>query len=228
MRKTVFCVGGVFCLAIAGCGAEPSTYSYSSAPVANVPPYEYTPSTYSQEMGEPQAIENEDIKKINTTSNNIDSCIKEKKYDSAIEIFKKTVLYAASLDIGNMGYGKLGRMTPQEIVQQTNNYYREKEKADEMFKKISPYANFGKKPSLAETKILVKAYFDVRLKDPSSARITYSNKWLKSYALHNGKVIFCWEMSGAVNTKNSFGAYVGNKQFIVKSTAKDFFDINYD
>ena len=129
------------------------------------------------------------------------------------KIFKKTVLYAASLDIGNMGYGKLGRMTPQEIVQQTNNYYREKEKADEMFKKISPYANFGKKPSLAETKILVKAYFDVRLKDPSSARITYSNKWLKSYALHNGKVIFCWEMSGAVNAKNSFGAYVGNKQF---------------
>ena len=93
MRKTVFCVGGVFCLAIAGCGAEPSTYSYSSAPVANVPPYEYTPSTYSQEMGEPQAIENEDIKKINTTSNNIDSCIKEKKYDSAIEIFKKTVYF---------------------------------------------------------------------------------------------------------------------------------------
>lgn len=78
MKKTVFCVGVVFCLVIAGCGTEQSTNSYSSAPVANVPPYEYTPSTYSQEMGEPQAIENEDVKKINATSNDIDSFIKEK------------------------------------------------------------------------------------------------------------------------------------------------------
>lgn len=77
-------------------------------------------------------------------------------------------------------------------------------------------ANYGVKPSSSETSAIVKEYLDQVLIDPDSLRLLCNESTRKGWARDNmyhppiyGHLLRC-----KVNSKNKFGGYTGNKDYV--------------
>lgn len=74
--------------------------------------------------------------------------------------------------------------------------------------------DYGPKPTKHEATI--KAWFEVRLKDPFSAQYYFQEpvqSYLKEAPLMGGRLYVGWQVNMQVNAKNSFGGYTGRQAY---------------
>lgn len=77
-------------------------------------------------------------------------------------------------------------------------------------------ADYGGPVTQSDAESAAKNFLSSRLKDPYSAVWQcqpVQKGWLRDSRISGGKVHYGWEMNCLVNAKNSFGGYVGNKQY---------------
>lgn len=83
-------------------------------------------------------------------------------------------------------------------------------------------AEIGPTPDPADTERLIRAWGQVNLKDPDSARYTFGplkrgyyqpNPTPGNGSLTAGKAQFAWEQIVGINAKNSYGGYTGQQAY---------------
>src|SRR5690606_37667261 len=81
-------------------------------------------------------------------------------------------------------------------------------------------ADIGPMPDPADTERMVRAWGEVNLKDPDSARYTFGPLKKGYYrpnqipgSLPTGKAHFAWEQLVVINAKNSYGGYTGQQAY---------------
>lgn len=72
-------------------------------------------------------------------------------------------------------------------------------------------AYYGDKPD--DYQEMIKGYIKATLKDPDSAKFTWLNDPKKGWYMWRGKTKYGWVVCVAVNAKNSYGGYTGNKAY---------------
>lgn len=79
-------------------------------------------------------------------------------------------------------------------------------------------ADYGDPMSPEQCTELIEAALSYGLKDPGSAQFRHprpcAKGWMSSVPLLGFKAIFGYEQSGQINGKNSFGAYVGFRDYV--------------
>lgn len=92
------------------------------------------------------------------------------------------------------------------------------------------FANYGTLPNNYKT--VVKDTFYYHLKDPYSAHYRFFQpyrgySWIMNVPEDKEELMFGWIIPGMVNAKNSYGAYVGQRKFIVIYSNGQYHNLNY-
>lgn len=78
-------------------------------------------------------------------------------------------------------------------------------------------ADYGTPIVESDAKLIAKKFLDKRLKDPESAVIEWKNykkSWMREGLIHGGGTRYGYVLNASIKAKNSYGAYIGYKQYI--------------